>query len=123
MTIQELYEEIGGNYAHAVQIMKMDKMINRYISKLRSSKVYESLAAAGETMDGAAIFEAAHAMKGVCANLGLDDLSSEVSKLAEEFRPGTARTMGDEEVKALLAKVGEMYAKTEDGIRRYEEGK
>ena len=64
MTIQELYAEIGGNYEHALKIMKMDKMINRYILKLKSSHVYEELMKAGETLDPKAMFESAHAMNG-----------------------------------------------------------
>ena len=29
MTIRELYEQIGGSYEHAVQIMKKDNVINK----------------------------------------------------------------------------------------------
>ena len=31
MTIRELYGQIGGSYEHAVQIMKKDKMIHKYL--------------------------------------------------------------------------------------------
>ena len=47
MTIAELYEMIGGNYDHAVQIMRKDKMISKYILKLEKSGVYEQLMQAG----------------------------------------------------------------------------
>ena len=121
MTIQELYTEIGGNYAHAQQIMKMDKMISKYLLKLTSSGVCEKLKAASETLDAAAMFESAHAMKGVCANLGLDALAEAVGEVTEEFRPGAARSLTDDEVRAKLASIFEMYAKTEAGIKRYQE--
>ena len=121
MTIQELYEEIGGNYEHALQIMKMDKMINKYLLKLTGSGVCENCRAAAETMDGQSVFESAHAMKGVCANLGLDDLAAAIGEITEEFRPGNARKLSDEEVKAKMNAVFEMYEKTADGIRRYSE--
>ena len=120
MTLQELYEQIGGNYEHAVQIMKKDKMINKYLLKLGNSGVYESLMEAGESMDPTQLFESAHAMKGVCGNLGLDQLADAASEITEEFRPGAERKHSDEEMKELLAKVDELYTKTAEGIREYE---
>ena len=122
MTIRELYEQIGGSYEHAVQIMKKDKMINKYLLKLADSGVYEKLKAAGESMDPTQLFESAHAMKGVCANLGLVSLSEMASEIAEEYRPGNPRKLSDEEVSGRIRMIEELYKKTSDGIRRYEEG-
>ena len=119
MTIQELYAEIGGNYEHAQQIMRMDKMISKYLLRLTSSGVCEKLKEASKSFDPAAMFESAHAMKGVCANLGLDDLAAAVGEVTEEFRPGAARSMSDDEVKAKLESIYAMYAKTEEGIKKY----
>ena len=121
MTIEELYEQIGGNYAHAQQIMKKDKLISKYLLKLTGSGVHEKLMEAGETLEPTAMFESAHAMKGVCANLGLDTLADEVGVVTEEFRPGSARSMSDDEVKARLVRIDALYQQTADGIRRYEE--
>ena len=121
MTVQELYAQIGGNYDHAVQIMRMDKMISKYLLKLTDSDVAAKLREAGESMDPTALFESAHAMKGVCANLGLDDLAAAVGVVTEEFRPGAARTMSDEEVKEKLDEIFAMYEKTEAGINEYKE--
>lgn len=117
MTIQELYEKIGGNYDHAVQIMRMDKMIGKYLGKLAESDVCDVLKAAGESMDPAALFESAHAMKGVCANLGLDNLASAVGEITEEFRPGAERSLSDEDVKAKLEEIYAMFEKTIAGIK------
>lgn len=122
MTIQELYAKIGGNYEQAQKIMKMDKLIDRYVRKLTASGTYEKLAEAGKTMDPTLLFEAAHAMKGVCANLGLDTLSHAASEITEEFRPGAARKMTDAEVREKLAALGEMYQRTVKGIEEYVAG-
>jgi HPt (histidine-containing phosphotransfer) domain-containing protein len=119
MTVQELYDQIGGNYAHAQQIMRMDKMISKYLLKLTDSGVFDSLRQAAETMDGKALFESAHAMKGVCANLGLDELASAVGEVTEEFRPGAERSFSDDEVRAKLDKIFALYEKTEKGIEQY----
>ena len=51
MTIQQLYEKIGGNYDQAVRVMKKDKLIDKYVRKLRSSGVGEKLGEAGAAMD------------------------------------------------------------------------
>jgi HPt (histidine-containing phosphotransfer) domain-containing protein len=117
MTIQELYEQIGGNYDHAMQIMRMDKMIAKYLQKLTDSDVCAALKAAGESMDPAALFESAHAMKGVCANLGLDSLASAVGEITEEFRPGADRKFTDEDIKAKLEEIYAMFDKTVEGIK------
>lgn len=119
MTIQELYEQIGGNYNHAVQIMRMDKMISKYVLKLADSDVCDKLREAGASMDAAALFESAHAMKGVCANLGLDSLAAAVSEVTEEFRPGASRKFSDDEIKAKLDEIFAMYEKTKAGIEEY----
>ena len=81
MTIQELYDQIGGNYDHAVQIMRMDKMISKYLLKLTNSGVCEACREAVESFDSTKLFESAHAMKGVCGNLGLDDLAAAVGEI------------------------------------------
>ena len=119
MTVQELYDQIGGNYDHAVQIMRMDKMISKYLLKLTDSDVCDRLREAAGSMDPDALFESAHAMKGVCANLGLDDLAAAVSEITEEFRPGAARKLSDDEVKAKLDEIFAKYEKTEAVIEEY----
>ena len=119
MTIRELYDQIGGNYAHALQIMRMDKMISKYLLKLEDSGVCAALKEAAESMDPGRIFESAHAMKGVCANLGLDELAAAVGEVTEEFRPGAGRKFSDEEIKAKLDRIFALYEKTEKGIEEY----
>ena len=119
MTLEELYTQMGGNYEHAKQIMKMDKLIDKYVRKLKNSEAGEKLAAAGETMDPNTLFETAHALKGVCANLGLDNLAAAAEEITEEFRPGNSRKLSDEEVKGKLLSISEMYQKTLVCIEEY----
>jgi HPt (histidine-containing phosphotransfer) domain-containing protein len=119
MTIQELYDQIGGNYDHAVQIMRMDKMISKYLLKLTDSDICDKLKEAAGSMDPGALFESAHAMKGVCANLGLDDLAAAVSEVTEEYRPGAGRKLSDDEVKAKLDDIFAKFEKTKAGIEEY----
>ena len=120
MTLEELYSEMGGNYDHAKQIMKMDKLIDKYVRKLKDSDVGTRLAAAAETMDENQLFESAHAMKGVCGNLGLDKLAALADEITEEFRPGKDRRMSDEEAKAKISSALDMLQKSLDCIEAYE---
>ena len=122
MTIQELYSKMEGNYDQAVRVMKSDRLIDKYIRKLKSSQIDIRLADAAETMDAVILFESAHAMKGVCANLGLEKLAAAADEITEEFRQGNPRKMTDEEVKAKLAAISEQYRMTADAISEYEAG-
>lgn len=122
MTIQELYSKMEGNYDQAVRVMKSDRLIDKYIRKLKSSQIDIRLADAAETMDAVMLFESAHAMKGVCANLGLEKLAAAADEITEEFRQGNPRKMTDEEVNAKLAAISEQYRMTADAISEYEAG-
>ena len=119
MTLRELYQSIDGDYDQALRVLRMDKLIDKHIRKLTNNGVVEQLLAAGETMDPARLFDAAHAAKGVCGNLGLGKLSDMASEIAEEFRPGSPRTMTDDEVRQRLDRIAESYRKAADGVRRY----
>ena len=123
MTIKELYDRIGGNYDQAVRVMKSDRLIDKYVRKLTASQVAESLAEAGKTMDPVKLFESAHAMKGVCSNLGLEALANAVNEITEEFRPGNARRLSDADVQSRLDAIARQYQITAEGICDYEQGK
>ena len=122
MTVQELYESIGGSYDSARRILPMDQLIAKFVVKFLDDKSFEKIETAAQTGDGSGIFEGAHAMKGVCANLGLDSLSQAASVLAEEFRPGHDRTMDDAEVQAKIAELKVRYEQTMEGIRQFSAG-
>ena len=122
MTVQELYESIGGSYDSAKRILPMDQLIAKFVVKFLDDKSFEKIEAAAQTGDGSGIFEGAHAMKGVCANLGLDSLSQAASELAEEFRPGHDRTMDDAEVQTKIAELKVRYEQTMEGIRQFSAG-
>ena len=119
MTVQELYERVGGNYEAAKRILMNDTLIARFVVKLPEDGSFEKLSAAAETMDAQGLFEGAHAMKGVCANLGLNELSRGASELAEEFRPGSTRKLSDDEVRQRVEALRVLYVRTQDGIRSF----
>ena len=119
MTVQELYQSIGGNYDAAKSIMMMDKLITKFVIKFLDDKSYDNLTSAWAARDLSAVFEGAHALKGVSANLGLNGLSAQASEIAEEFRPGSARKLSDDEVTQRVAAVTELYETSVAGIRAF----
>lgn len=121
MTLQELYQNIGGSYDQAIRVLRVEKLMDKHIRKFAQNGVVEALIEAGGTMDPADMFEKAHALKGVSGNLGLTGFYELACELSDEFRPGNARKHSDAEVAAKLGEVEALYKKTTEGIRRYEE--
>ena len=121
MTLQELYQQIGGDYDQALRVLRVEKLVDKHIRKLTKNGLIEALVNAGDTMDPIQLFETSHAVKGNCANLGLTNLSAAASEISEEFRPGNARHFTDEEVKEKLKRIDAMYRQAADGIGRYEQ--
>lgn len=119
MTLQELYQAIDGSYEQAQKVLRMDKLIDKHIRKLPANTIFASLIAAGESLDPTALFENAHAVKGVCANLGLVKMSQAASEISEEFRPGNSRRMTDDEVREKLEEIKRMYETAKEEIEKY----
>ena len=119
MTLQELYQNIGADYEQALRVLRMDKLLDKHIRKLVQNGVVDRLIEAGQTMDSTELFEAAHAVKGVCANLGLIPLADAASEIAEEYRPGKERHFTDAQVKEKLDLIVQRYRKTVEEIQKY----
>jgi HPt (histidine-containing phosphotransfer) domain-containing protein len=121
MTIQELYQNIGGDYDQAVRVLRMDKLIDKHIRKFTANGVVDGLLDCKDAMNPSELFEASHAVKGVTANLGLMELSDIASEIAEEFRPGNERKLSDEDVRKRIEAIREIYDHTVKYIQKYEE--
>jgi len=122
MTLPELYQTIGGDYDQALRVLHIEKLIDKHIRKFPKNGVVDTLLDAGKTMDPTGLFETAHAVKGVCANLGLTVLSDAAAEITEEFRPGNTRKLSDAEIGEKLHNIEDMYNRIKEGIRQYEEG-
>ena len=120
MTLQELYVLIEGDYEQAIKVLRIEKLLDKHIRKLPNNTVFEELFLAIEKMDGNAIFESSHAIKGLCSNLGLNKLAALSAEVCDEFRQGNARKMGDLEVKNKISQIKSLFEKTCDGIHQYE---
>ena len=121
MTVKELYDSIGGNYEGARRILQNDAFIGRFVVRILEDASFSRLTAAAEAGDEREIFEAAHAMKGVCANLGLDQLSRAAGEITEAFRPGKPRTMDRAALTEQLQNLRALYERTVAGVRAFSE--
>lgn len=119
MTLEELYANIDGDYSQAMRVLRVDRLLDKHIRKLANNGVIDQLIEAGKNKDSKQMFEAAHAVKGICGNLGLTRLAKSASVIAEEYRPGKERTLTDDEVQQELDSLAEQYQKTKDGIDAY----
>ncbi|MBQ1903121.1 MAG: Hpt domain-containing protein [Ruminococcus sp.] len=122
MTLQELYSQIGGDYEQALRVMRVEKLIDKHIRKLVTNGVVDGLVDAAERMEPAELFDAAHAMKGICANLGLTALAEIASEIAEEYRGGNQRKLTDEQAKEKIVQIEALYKKTAESIGKYAQG-
>lgn len=116
MTVEELYAQIGGDYAEALGRLRSDALVARFVAKFPDDPSCPGLLEAWEAGDEAAAFEAAHAAKGVCANLSLTGLAALASEVTEALRPGNEELRARTDVDALVARFGESYRAALDCI-------
>ncbi len=119
MNIQELYQSIDGDYDQAIRVLRVEKLVDKHIRRFVDNDVVDGLLAAGSSMDPTDLFEAAHAVKGVAANLGLTKLSDVASEITEDFRPGNERKLSDEDVKQRIETIRELHEQIVYKIRKY----
>jgi HPt (histidine-containing phosphotransfer) domain-containing protein len=119
MNIQELYQSIDGDYDQAIRVLRVEKLVDKHIRRFVDNDVVDGLLAAGSSMDPTDLFEAAHAVKGVAANLGLTKLSDVASEITEDFRPGNERKLSDEDVEQRIETIRELHEQIVYKIRKY----
>ena len=105
MLDREQLAEYGINYESGIQrFMGKDEMFERFLLKFLADPSYENLRAAVESGDCQEAFAQAHTLKGVAANLAMDDLYQTVFEATEAFRAGNF-----EAGKAQLSQITEKY--------------
>ena len=122
MTLQELYEAIGGSYEEAIGRLQSDALVGRFIVKLLEDNSCSRLISCWKNGDEAAAFEAAHTAKGVCANLSVSGLAALASEITEALRPGNEALRANTDVDALVARFEESYDNAITAIAAYVQG-
>jgi len=106
--VRSKLESVGMNVGTAMErFMNNEALLERFLKKFVNDKSYQELVNAVERKDVDAAFAAAHTLKGVSANLSLDDLQKAADKQTECFR-GKDFEAGAE----LMPLVTEVYENT-----------
>lgn len=121
MTLQECYQELGGDYDEVLRRLMMPKLVDKFIGKFLADGSYMALCTAMEAGQRQEAFRAAHTLKGVCQNLGLGNLLRTVEPLTELLRPETEQIPA--QAAELLPLVRQSYDKTVQTIERYQQSK
>lgn len=121
MTLEECYRIIGGDLAAVAARLPSVQFAEKFLLKFPGDDSFDALCAAVRDGRRADAFRAAHTLKGVCQNLGLDMLLASASELTEALRPDTPDFAPT--VPALFNQVAQDYTLTVDAIRAYQDGK
>ena len=117
MTIVECYQQLRGNLENVKTRLPSDSLIKRFIIKFLDDSSYSELCDALQKGQRDEAFRAAHTLKGVCANLGFDQLENSASALTELLRP---KDIGiPEEAVSMMKDVKHDYEMTVGAIRAY----
>ncbi|MBS6465687.1 MAG: Hpt domain-containing protein [Clostridium sp.] len=112
MTVRECYEQMGADFDNVLGRLGSEQMVQRFALKFLNDTSYQTLEETLKEKNVEQAFRAAHTLKGVCLNLGFDNLFTVSSELTERLRAGELD--GTEE---LFEKVKEQYEITVKAIR------
>lgn len=111
-TLEQAYHELGADYEGVTTRLMGDALVARFVGKFFEDENFVKLGEALAAQDVKAAFMAAHTLKGVCQNLGFDNLYAPSSELTEVLRAGSLE--GADE---LYAKVAAEYHRTEEVLK------
>ena len=115
MDIKECYEAMHGDYEDIFSRLRNNALIIKLVKKFESDQSYAELKQSLADKDAEKAFRAAHTLKGVCLNLGFDELYEVSAEITEKLRG--KETAGSEDV---FQKVEEKYQKTVNAIKGLE---
>ena len=117
MTIQECYQQLGGDFTNIETRLPSISLVTKFITKFLNDSSFSELCQALERGQREEAFRAAHTLKGVCANLCFDRLGASAGRLTELLRPeGSGIPEG---AAPLLEEVRRDYGLTVDAIQAY----
>lgn len=115
MNTKECYEAMGANYENVECRFGSEQLVKRFALKFPGDKSYAALKEAMDKKEMDEAFRAAHTLKGLCLNLGFDNLYEVSAKITENLRAGDL-----EGAKKILPLVEEQYHITMEALGRLE---
>ena len=117
MSIEECYQQIGGDYNQVLARLMTPKLVIRFIGRFLEDNSFSMLEKALAEGNCKEAFRAAHTLKGVCANLRFTMLKNSASVLTELLRLDSDNIPAD--AMPALDKVTADYQATVGAIRAY----
>ena len=117
MTIQECYQQLGGDFAQVEKRLSSASLVRKFIAKFLDDGSFSELCLAMKEGQREKTFRAAHTLKGVSASLSLTRLLSSASQLAELLRAEAETIPAGADL--LFEEVKQDYQLTVRAIRAY----
>ena len=114
MTIEECYKKMGANYQDVIKRLPSEAMIKKFALKFKDDTSFQELETALNEKQVDIAFRAAHTLKGICLNLGFDNLFTPSQELTEKLRGATTVEGTDE----LFAAAEKEYERTCETLRK-----
>lgn len=119
MTIEECYQNLGGDYKQVLTRLPSAKLIERFVGLFLSDSSYHQLCQAMQAGNREEAFRAAHTLKGVCANLSFTKLYTSSSELTELLRGASGEIPAGAD--ALMEVIEHDYETVVTAIRAYQD--
>lgn len=92
MTAKECYEQMGGNYENVLERLSSETLIKKFLKKFVDDGSFSDIIRYLDAGENENAFRAAHTLKGICLNLGLDRLYESAVEVTESLRGGKNET-------------------------------
>lgn len=112
MTLDSFYRKVGGDINDILESISSEKLIKKYIYRFREVTCFQDLQRELQQQNLQKAFEAAHALKGVCASIGFQDLWMAAAELTEILRPQNAGVYSEQELQRAIESTEQAYKQT-----------
>lgn len=113
MNLKECFDTFGGSYNDVMARLLTEERVKKFLLMFLKDTSFTELEAAIKNEDYNSAFRAAHTLKGICANLGIDKLGNAASEITEALRAGDGAAAN-----ALFPAVSEYYSITAEALKQ-----
>lgn len=112
MNLKDCFDTFGGDYNSVMGRLLTEERVKKFLLMFLKDTSFNELENAMQNKDYDSAFRAAHTLKGVCSNLGIDKLGKSASEITEALRAKDYDTAC-----TLLPNVTEIYHITINAIK------
>lgn len=113
MNLKECFNAFEGNYDDVMGRLLTEERVKKFLLMFLKDTSFNELEAAMESKDYDSAFRAAHTLKGVCSNLGIEMLGKISSEITEALR-----AKDNDTAEKLLPQVAQCYSITIDALNQ-----